>query len=407
MKRAVLIWHRRTGKDKTCLNFTVQKTQERVGSYYYFLPTYTQGKKVIWDGMDRDGFRFMDHFPKDLVISKNETEMKVKLWNGSIFQVIGTDNIDAIMGTNPVGCVFSEYSLQDPVAWDYVRPILSENDGWAVFPYTPRGMNHGYELYMMAKNNPAWFCQLLTVNETGYPLEKVAEERKAGMSEDMIAQEFMCSFTAAIPGAYYANEIRKMHEQNRICPVPYQDFALVDTWWDLGVDDSTTIIFTQDIGREIHIIDCYEGRGQGLQHYAAILRDKQQESKWIYGSHNAPHDIMVRELGSGESRLFTARKLGLFFRVAPRVGRKEEGIQAVRNIFPSLWIDNEKCKVLVQALTNYHSEYDTSKRVLGTRPVHDWSSHFCDAVQTLAMGHSFQLEQFETANVYPEYAGDF
>ena len=146
-RRAVIVWHRRAGKDKTLINLTIKKAWERVGAYYYFFPTYKQGKKILWDGMDRDGFRFMDHFPKELLDGKpNDTEMKVKLRNGSIFQIIGTDNIDSVVGTNQVGCVFSEYALQDTAAWDFIRPILLENDGWAVFDFNTRGDNHGKDI---------------------------------------------------------------------------------------------------------------------------------------------------------------------------------------------------------------------------------------------------------------------
>ena len=165
-KRACVVWHRRSGKDKTLINLMVKKMFERVGSYYYFLPTYKQGKKILWDGMDRNGMRFLDHFPAQVVTKKNETELKLQVANGSIFQIVGTDNYDSIMGSNPVGCVFSEYALQNPAAWDFIRPILAENEGWAVFNFTPRGMNHGYELFQMAERNQDWFCELLTVDDT-------------------------------------------------------------------------------------------------------------------------------------------------------------------------------------------------------------------------------------------------
>ena len=155
LKRAVLVHHRRAGKDKSAFNFMVKEAFKRVGIYYYFFPTYNQGRKVLWDGIDKDGFRFLDHIPKEVRKGDpNQTEMKQMLINGSMIQIVGSDNVDTIVGTNPVGCVFSEYPLQDPSGWDFVRPILRENGGWAVFCYTPRGKNHGYDLYAMAKDNP-------------------------------------------------------------------------------------------------------------------------------------------------------------------------------------------------------------------------------------------------------------
>ena len=195
-KRAVCVWHRRSGKDKTFINIVAAMMSKRKGTYYYFLPTYNQGKKILWDGMDKGGFKFLDHIPSDIITKKNDTEMKLEVVNGSILQVVGTDNYDSIMGTNPIGCVFSEYSLQDPKAWEFIRPILLENDGWAIFNFTPRGQNHAKDLYDMARGNPEWFCQLLTVEKTedwgGGRLitdEMLDAERLSGMSETLIQQE--------------------------------------------------------------------------------------------------------------------------------------------------------------------------------------------------------------------------
>lgn len=239
--RAVLVWHRRAGKDKTLLNFTVKKMFERVGVYFYLFPTYAQGKKIIWDGVDGDGFRFLSHFPPEIIESKNDTEMKVKTRNGSVFQIIGTDNYDSIMGTNPVGCVFSEYALQDPRAWDYIRPILRENGGWAVFNFTPRGKNHGNDLFEMARENPEWFCQRLTVDDTirpdGSPVlsrEDMDKERAEGMDEELIRQEYYCSFDMGVQGAYFFKQIQTAEEDGRVTGVPYDSRLEVDTWWDLG-----------------------------------------------------------------------------------------------------------------------------------------------------------------------------
>ncbi len=202
--RAVAVWHRRSGKDKTLINLLIKEALKRVGVYYYFFPTYNQGRKVLWDGIDRSGFKYMDHIPEALRESTNQAEMKIRLINGSLIQIIGTDNIDSVMGTNPVGCVFSEYSLQNPEAWDLIRPILAENGGWAVFNYTPRGRNHGFILYEMAKNNKEWFCECLTIEDTGAVSPDVVQaERESGMSEEMIKQEFFCSFEASLQSCFF------------------------------------------------------------------------------------------------------------------------------------------------------------------------------------------------------------
>ncbi len=201
VKRAALIWHRRCGKGKTLINFTAARMCERVGAYYHCFPEYNQGRKILWDGRDKDGFKFTDHFPREILAKpKNNTELKIEIRNGSIWQIIGADNYDSLVGPNPVGIVFDEWAVSDkyPHAWDYFRPILAENGGWAVFIYTPRGRNHGFDLYQNALGNPDWFCQLLTVRDTGaVTLEAIETERRAGMSDDMIQQEFYCSFLAS------------------------------------------------------------------------------------------------------------------------------------------------------------------------------------------------------------------
>ena len=203
-RRSVCVWHRRSGKDKTFLNIMIKEMLKRVGNYYYYFPTGKQGRKIIWDGKDKAGLPFLGHFPKEIIKRKVDQEMKITLVNDSIFQVLGTNDPDSIVGPNPVGCVFSEYSLQKPEAWNFVRPILRENDGWALFNFTPRGLNHAHNLYQMALRNDKWFCQLLTVEDTKRPdgnrlitEQDLEEERAEGMPEWMIRQEYFCDFVAA------------------------------------------------------------------------------------------------------------------------------------------------------------------------------------------------------------------
>lgn len=307
--------------------------------------------------------------------------MLIELKNGSIIQIIGTDDIDRIVGTNPIGCVFSEYSLQNPRAWDMLRPILAENGGWAVFNYTPRGKNHGYDLYEMAKDNPKWFTQILTVDDTGaISKEAIEEERASGMDEDLIQQEFYCSFNAAIQGSYYARQIQRAEDDGRITSVPYMAEIPVHTYWDLGVGDSTAIWFVQLVGNEIRIIDYYEASGEGLPYYARVLQDR----GYIYGQHFAPHDIQVRELGSGLSRLETARSLGINFQIVKSMPL-DDGINASRVIFNRCWFDKEKAKQGLNCLINYRKEYDEKRKEYKNVPLHDWSSHGADAFRYMSI----------------------
>ena len=375
MKRAVVIWHRRAGKDKTLVNLVAKKMLERVGTYFYFFPTYTQGKKILWQGMDRDGFKFIDHFPKALLASKpNDTELKIEYKNGSIFQIIGTDNIDSIVGTNPVGCIFSEYALQNPKAWDFIRPILAENGGWAVFNYTPRGKNHGFDLYEMARANPNWFVQKLTVDDTGIiSKEVIEEERTSGMSDELIQQEYYCSFTAAIMGAYYWKEYDEAEKAGRFTNVPYDPAALVHTVWDLGIRDSMAIGFYQAVGLERRKIDYLEFTGKGLPEAIKLIKEK----PYTYGKHFAPHDIQVRELGTGKSRLEVAKELGIEFQIVPNIS-VQDGIDAGRRFFKKLWADKTNCKDWLRLIPQYTKEYDEDKKIFKDKPLHDWTSHGAD-----------------------------
>jgi hypothetical protein len=395
-KRAVAIWHRRAGKDLTALNFCVTSMIERPGLYWHLLPTYNQGRKIVWDGMDKTGRPFLDAFPKELIKGNpNNTDMKLELLNGSMYQVVGTDWVDRLVGANPVGCIFSEYSLQDPRAWDLIRPILLENGGWALFVYTPRGKNHGYKLMQMAKANPKlWFSEMLTINDTGViTQEQISDERQSGMSEELIQQEFYCSFEAGIPGAYFSIQVVAAKNGRRFGRVPIHSDVPVDTYWDLGMDDSMSIWFAQDIGREIHLIDYLEGAGEGLPYYAKELARK----GYLYGRHVAPHDIKVRELGSGKSRRESARNLGIDFQIAKKVKYKEDAINAARNIFSQCWFDSVRCARGIDALENYKKDYDDKKKVFMATPVHDWAAHGADAFMTMACSHEFK--SYGTSNV--------
>lgn len=400
-RQAVLIWHRRAGKDKTLINLMVKKTQERVGVYYYFFPTYKQGRKIIWDGIGKDEFRFMDHFPKELIAHRNDHEMRLQLINGSLFQIIGTDDYDAIRGTNPIGCVFSEYSFQDPGAYKTVSPILAENGGFSVFCYTPKGKNHGYSLKKLAQksynrfldenrdwNDKDWFYQSLTVDDTKViPEDKLEVEKERLFIEtgdnSFYEQEYYVSFEVSQQGAYYGPQIARAWKEKRITRVPWVKEYPVDTWWDLGMSDSTAIWFSQTIGNEIRFIDYYENTGEGLAFYAKVLRDK----KYRYGYHTAPWDIRVRELGSGMSRLQIARRNGINFSVNRQLG-VQDGIEAVREIFPRCWFDESNCEKGIDALTEYTKEFDEERQEYKPKPVRNWATHGSDSFRTFAVGHN-------------------
>lgn len=381
-KRVLLVWHRRAGKDVAAFNLAIRVALKIPQVIYYIFPTYSQGRKVIFDTLTNDGKRMLDFIPTELIQSMNNQELKIRLINGSLIQIVGSDNYDSLMGTNPKMCIFSEYALQDPRAYSYLRPALTANDGVAVFLSTPRGRNSLWDLFQVASNSPDWFCQKLTVLDTGVvSLHSIEREKELGeMSDDMIQQEYYCSFDLGVEGSYYAKYIDRMRIDKRIGMVPWENGFKVHSAWDLGVRDSTTIIMFQVIGQSVRIIDCYENSKVGLDHYIKVLEQK----PYVWGKHIAPHDIRVKEFGSGMTRWEKAKQLGITFTIAPDVG-VEDGIEAVRSALSKIWIDENKGGLLIKALENYRQEYDHKRKVYSSHPLHDWSSHFADSMRYLCI----------------------
>jgi phage terminase large subunit len=351
------------------------------------MPTYSQAKKVIWDASTNDGFRILDYFPNEIIAQKNQQEMKVRLINGSLFQLVGSDNIDSLMGTNPKIVVFSEYAIQAPNAWDFIKPILKINGGTAIFISTPRGRNHFYELCEMAKTQPDWWYQKLTYKDTGVLSEEdVQLEITQGMSEELAQQEYECSFDRGVDGAFYAKLITKMRDENRILPINYDPYKLVHTAWDLGWDDDTAIIFFQIDGNRINIIDCESYSNKTLAWAKNLLLSK----PYKYGTYLYPHDVdHVDGLSTGLTRKEILEDMQIPVTMVPR-SFIVDGIEAVRVLLSSrIYINSDKCQNLIKSLENYHREYDEKRKTYQEKPKHDWSSHFCDAIRYLAEGLRF------------------
>ena len=338
---------------------------------------------------------------RDIINQKDNQEMLIELHNGSIFQVVGTDNIDSVVGTNPVGCVFSEYSLQDPRAWDYISPILAENGGWALFNCTPRGENHAYDLLQIAEDDEQWWTQILTVDDT----KAIAPSTLAGERRQILQrygddafyqQEYYCSFSAPLQGSYYANQLMLAESEGRLSKVPFDPVADVHTAWDLGMSDATAIWFFQVANKEIHLIDYFEASGEGLQFYVDELKERMKTEGYTYGTHYFPHDTNVRELGPNKTRREQLIEMGLprrRIKIVQRTSSVHDAIQKVRSVLGDCWFDKEKCKRGISALKNYHKEWDEKREIYKSTPVHDWSSHSADAFRQLALGWKDRQEE--------------
>jgi hypothetical protein len=374
----VLVAHRRFGKTVFCINELIAKAAANRNPeprYGYVAPLLAQAKDVAWHYLKR----FTAPIPG---INVSETELWVDLPNGARIRLYGADNADRLRGLYFDGIVLDEYAQMSPRVWpEIVRPMLADRQGWALFIGTPMGRNHFCALYEQAGRDEDWYAQRFPASETDIlPPGELAAARRA-MSDQQFAQEFECSFAAGVPGAYYAALLEQAEHGERIGRVPWEPRLPVLTAWDLGIGDATAIWFAQEVGREIRIIDYYEASGAGLSHYVKRL----SELPYVYADHLLPHDVEVRELGSGTTRLETLRRLGIKVRVLRQSGI-EDGIEAVRNLIPRCWFDADKCARGLDALRLYRPEFDAKRHVFSARPLHDWTSHAADAFRYLATG---------------------
>lgn len=402
-KKMLLVWGRRSGKDIVCWNLMIRQAMRKIGVYFYCLPSFSQSRRVIWNSITNDGMRFIDFIPPELIKASNSQELKITLINGSIIQLIGSDSYDnSLVGTNPCMVVFSEFALADSDAFKFVMPILNANGGSLIVVSTPRGKNEFWNLFNIAQNSSEWFCQKLSLTETKHiPLEVIKQDIEDGLvSIDLVQQEYYCSFDQGTEGSYYAKYIDRLRINRQIGNVPWEPAFRVSTAFDIGVRDSTCIIFFQIIGKVIHIIDCYEKNKEGLEHYVNVVMNKPYQ----YDKHWAPHDIAVKEFGSGLTRLEKAKQLGLKFETRDS-GRSsalpnisiEDGIEAVRSALPKMWFDEDRCKPLIKALENYRQEFDNKRKVYRDKPLHDSSSHYADCMRYLVLSLSRTRDSNSTA----------
>ena len=397
-KRAVLVWPRRHGKDDVALNFLACAAMQRVGTYWYCLPESSQSRRAIWEAVNEStGKRRLDEaFPMEIRESTRGQDMFLRFVNGSTLSLVGSDNYDSLVGTPPVGIVFSEFALANPKSWGYLRPILANNGGWAIFVSTPRGRNHLYSLFEHAKTDPEWFAQHLTVEDTKLMsperLETELKEYVAlyGQEEGyhMFRQEYYCSWEGNTSGSYYGTLLDEATTDGRITNVPYDPSIPVVTAWDLGMGDATGIWFAQYVNQEIRLIDYYETSGEGLSYYAKLLNQK----PYSYSDSILPHDVRVRELGTGKSRYEMLQSLGVKpLTICPSLPI-DDGINAVRTAIPRMWIDKTKCAKGLEHLRGYHKEYDEKAKDYKNRPCHDKDGHAADALRYLVLGYKPQLK---------------
>lgn len=394
--RAIGVWHRRAGKDDVLLHRTAVAAFERPATYWTALPEYAQARKALWAAVNpHTGKRRIDEaFPHSLRDSTNEQEMFIRFKNGSTWQLVGSDRYDNLVGAGVAGVTFSEWALANPSAWAYIRPMLEENGGWAAFITTPRGRNHAHSMYEMARKNPRWFAECLSIHDTGAlspeQIDESLKEYTAIYGEDLgqaqFAQEYEVSFNAAILGAFYAKEMINVRKEGRILSDLQPDTELpVHRAWDLGVRDDTAIWWFQVRGPEIYILDCYSKPGEAdIEVYAEMIHAKNAEMGWKSGNDFVPHDARQKVFGMKKGRLETMIEFGLKPKVVPNMG-KLDGINAVRRTLPRC-LFHERCEDLgIAALEQYRREWDDERKTFKANEIHDWASHLADAFRYLAI----------------------
>lgn len=371
----VVVAHRRMGKTVSAINHLIKaaiECEKPNPRFAYIAPTYGQAKRVAWD--------YLQEYTRPLGATYNVSELRADFW-GRRISLYGSDNPDSLRGQYFDGVVIDEVGDQNPKIWnEIVRPALADRLGWALFIGTPKGNNHFYELRNRAADEPDWKLLEFRASETGV---LPADELKAALKEmgqDKYDQEFECSFNAAVEGSYYGQIINSLEADGRITDFPRDDLCKSFVAWDLGMGDSTALWVAQVAGKEVHILECIENHGVGLDWYVSWLR----ENNYQHFDQILPHDVEVRELGTGKSRKEVLQEAGLNITVCPRLS-VADGIQAVRRLLPRCWF-HTRTRNGINALRNYRREYDEKRSVFYDKPMHDWSSHFSDAMRYLAIG---------------------
>lgn len=389
-KRAVEIAHRRWGKDEIALHWAAVDAMQNVGGIWHMLPEASQARKAIWNAVNpHTGIRRIDEaFPHDIRANVRDDEMFIRFINGSTWQVVGSDNFNSLVGSPPRGVVFSEYALAKPAAWSYIRPILRENGGWAMFITTPRGNNHAKTLLESAKVSKGWFHEVSSVRDTKVMTDAELDEelaeyiRENGVDQGtaLFRQEYEASFDAAVLGAYYVGELDRAKLDGRIRSVPYDAALPVHTFWDLGLDDATSVWFAQFVGAEIRLIEYQEWTQTPLLGVAKDVAAK----PYVYGEHVLPHDADAREMTTGRTRREMLSSILGNIVVVP-VQQVADGINAVRALFPRMYFDETKCAFGIEVLRNYQKAFDEKNKTFRQIPLHNWASHGADAIRQLGV----------------------
>lgn len=401
----VLCCHRRFGKTVFSINELIDQALRcdlKNPQYAYIAPTYGAAKRIAWE--------YIKDFVKGIPgATANESELRIDIprpgrGDKIRMMLLGAENPGNLRGIYLDGCIVDEYAECDPTIWSQViRPALSDRKGWAIFIGTPKGRNHFYDIYHNTVGSKNWLQATLRASQTKVIDQEELDEAALTMSEEEFEQEFECSWSAALVGAYYSKPLAKLEKEGKLYGDVLYDPALpVDTFWDLGVGDTTSIWFVQQYMNEVRLIDYYEMSGEGIDHYAKIL----QEKGYVYGEHTLPHDAAARSLETGKSRQETFTKYGIRTKIQSRQAI-DDGIHAVRMLLPRCVFNKVKCNRGIQALQNYQRKWDAKNKIFLDKPLHDWSSNGSDAFRYLALGLRSPTEKNNKRNLPRQTQNDY
>jgi hypothetical protein len=376
---SLLCCHRRFGKTVMCINHLIKAAmtnKHHNPRFAYIAPTYGQAKKIAFD--------YLKHYTKNIPGTKyNETELRCDLVNGARIMLLSSENPDSIRGIYLDGCIIDETAQINPtLISEVITPALSDRKGFMILVGTPKGMsNLFYDYYQKAQSDPKWFLYKAKASETKIVDDEELKAALTVMGSQKYEQEFECSFIGNIQGSIYGDIISSLEDKKQITRVPVNPGYPVNTAFDLGFNDKTAVIFFQQVGHMVHIVDYYENNNEAFPHYAKVLKEKD----YVYENHYGPHDLDHTEFSTGKTRKEVAYQMGIRFRVVPKIS-VEDGIHAVKMLLPRCLIDVDNCSKLINALRHYHRKYNDKERIYSAKPVHSWASHACDAMRYLSIG---------------------
>lgn len=399
IRRILVQRPRRSGKELESWSITIQGAIVEPGLYIVIYPTNVRAKAILWDGAvllpGNNSVKFRDMIPKQLIQGKpNEQEMKIKLINGSIIWIVGSDiDPDKLRGTNPRGIVLAEFAYCDPRVFYTMLPVLRQNGGWLWGQSTYNGMNHFYRLMQNNKDDPLWYCRSDSienlVDEEGNRYitdEMIQEDRRAGMPEYLIQQEYYGNVQLNQETIFFSNEINNLYKMDKIQQGLILPNKRCYAFYDIGINDTTAVTMAQlDHQGEPIIINYFEGNNKSFRHYVSQGHAFANAHGIRLHSHFVPHDGKKRDWNTGKNTVDFGFEMGEEVHIVVRPLSKINAIESMRQRLYRVRFNKENTGRLIDCLSAYSKEFDDKKGVYKDTPLHNYACHAVDSFQTLTL----------------------